>query len=77
MAIPSSTAADTLVAIAPVVMRHAASSVSAAPNPRTLSHISVAATAAEAAAIQASTRTLAQPGDSTSSEKNSRTTITT
>ena len=77
MAITSSTAADALVAIAPAVMRHAAISVSAAPKPRTLSHISAAATAADAAAIQARTRTLAQPGESTSSEKNSRTTITT
>ena len=74
---PSRTAADAVVAIAPAVILHAASSVSAALNPRTFSHISAAATAAADAAIHASTRTLAQPGDNTRSAKNSRTTITT
>jgi hypothetical protein len=58
-------------------MRHAALSVSAASSPSRLSHINAAATAAEAAAIHARTRTLAHPGESMSSEKNSRTTITT
>ena len=58
-----------VVAMAPAVIRHAASSVSAVSKPRTFSHISTAATAADAAPIQASTRTLAHPGESTATRR--------
>ena len=73
----TSTTAAAVVATAPAVILHSASGVSAALKPRTLSHISIAATAAAAAPIHASIRTLTQPGENTSRAKNSRTTITT
>ncbi len=52
-----------VVAAAPAVIRRAAVSPSAAENPLTLSHISVDATAADAAASHASTGRSTQPGD--------------
>ena len=74
---PRSVTADAVVAVAPAVMRQAASSVSAAWKPPTFNHINSAATAAAVAPIHASSRTLAQPGEETRSAKNSRATITT
>ncbi len=77
MAMPNRTTAEAAVAIAPAVIRRAATSSSAGPNPRTFSHISSAAAADTKAPSQARTRTLTQPGDSTSRLKNSRITIRT
>ncbi len=52
-----------VVAAAPAVMRRTAVSPSAAESPPTLSHISTDATAEDAAASHARTRTLTHPGE--------------
>ena len=77
MAMPNSTTAHVAVASAPAVMRRAATSSRATPNPVTFSHINSAAAADTPDDSQASTRTLIQPGDNMSRLKNSRATIRT
>lgn len=70
-----SASADAPVANAPATIRRAAISPRPVRNASTLSHMSTVATAAPIADSQASTRTLAHPGDSVFMLKNSRTTI--
>jgi hypothetical protein len=70
---PKSTMADAVIATAPDVILRVVVSPRAASRPRRFSHMSAAAAAARAAASQASTRTLAHPGESDSRLTNSLT----